>query len=132
MLIKGWHGGELRPEPPSELYLAHHRDLARTYAAGKGKTYKVTYETEHPLEIHSGHEIHQLIQDAGGFGENWHPDTTHRIANVARERGHDAIIIHPAAFKDEDQEAWEHAAGTYGDPQTVALHPHKAIFEPTR
>lgn len=127
--LRGFHGGRMNRSELRSLYIAD-REVAEAYAGGPG-LHEVEYESKNPLVLHDGSQVRDLVQstaaEAEVRGPQWHPHHTSAIEDHVRQRGHDALVIHPDAFReDQPHEDWEAVAGTFGEPQTVILDPSRA------
>ena len=146
--IIGWHAETKGPVEPGgggrELYLSHDEETASVWAEGEGSrapVHRVEYEARDPLHVRDGAQIRALWEEVlrrsgGSFPTgSFHPHATGAFADLARERGHDAVVIHPEAVAqgeaEDDDDAYEWGASTFGEPQTLILDPGRAKFGTT-
>ena len=131
--VRGFHGGRLERKDAGDLFVGD-RETADFFADG-GPVHEVTYKASNPLVVEHGHQIRALIDatasEASRRGSSWHPHHTSAISDHLRAQGHDALVITPHAMRDDQpHEDWEAAHGSYGEPQSVILHPQRATIRP--
>lgn len=107
------------------VFLAHDWSLAETYADESGLVFDVEDLSVNPLILATPEEFRDAWIGSGAHknGGKFHPDCTGKLAEWARAKGHDAIVIPSSAF--EGELGYEWAAGTVGEPQTIVLDASK-------
>lgn len=132
VLIRGFHGlthGDFFGRPRFPLYLAYARDLAEAYADGDDgcAVVEVRAQLLNPLVLDSPTAFSDAIIKSRCVSDphpNWHPSATGQFCAWASEQGYDSVLIPPeAGFDSLEQEEWELASGTFGEPQVILLSP---------
>ncbi len=131
--LSGYHGltnsnaitGDWRN---GEMYVAYGRSLAKDVAIG-GAVYAVTYEAHTPVVLDTASRFLDVWMDCGASEEPASfPDQKELLFAWARDHGHDAVCIPASAFAGELGYEW--VAGTFGEPQWIALEPGRAVLTP--
>jgi diguanylate cyclase (GGDEF)-like protein len=104
------------------VYLSFDHDLAHSYAETEGgHVAKVHVSLDNPLRISSGADAKRVWEESGALKVDgpFYPDAQHALNEWAMKKGYDGIIVEPSAF--EDEQGFEWAGGTFGDPQVVVF-----------